>query len=588
MKDKNGMQLIIRKSFTVITLCSVLICTTNTMASNVLFKNGKSKYQIAISADASSSEQTAAEELQAYIKQIGGVELPITNSLNSNGPKIFVGYNDRVSQLVGKQDITPDYEGFTYCNKGKHLIIYGGSKRGTMYGVFSFLEDQFGVRWYTPNCTKVPKLKKWNFVTLHHSEEPAIQYRYSNYYVTENVPQWSAHNKENMKWGPVDNLYGSIEAYWNAHTMGQLVTAKEFFKEHPEYFALRNGKRIDNGQLCLSNPNVLDICKRRLFEKMKSLSGYRIFSLSQNDNQSFCECPNCKAIEERYGAHSGLIIWFVNQVADEARLLFPQKYIGTFAYQYTRKPPVGIRPKDNVVVRLCSIECCFAHPITAECSQNKSFVDDMRAWSKIAPHLFIWDYIVDYAQYIAPWPNFQVLGPNIKAFREHNVIGVFEEAQYQSGGAEFDEMKAWVANKLLWNPQQDVNVLVKDFIDGYYGNAAPKIMEYYQLCQSLVNPQTHFGIYIRENDPIYSDEFIQKGFSIINVARQDAENDTIKERVERVSMQLLYLQSVRNKKKSIEDGTWAEFVRLARRYNARPSEGQTLDSFISNFETNNQ
>ena len=103
-----------------------------------------------------------------------------------------------------------------------------------------------------------------------------------------------------------------------------------------------------------------------------------------------------------------------------------------------------------------------------------------------------------------------------------------------------------------------------------------------------MNAQTDYGSDSRENDPIYSDEFIQKGFSIINVARQDAENDTIKERVERVSMQLLYLQSVRNKKKSIEDGTWAEFVRLARRYNARPSEGQTLDSFISNFETNNQ
>lgn len=580
MKDKNSMQFII-------ILCSVLICAMSTMASNVLFKNGKSKYQIAISAEASSSEQTAAKELQAYIKQIGGVELPITNLLNSNGPKIFVGYNDRVSQLVGKQDITPDYEGFTYCNKGKHLIIYGGSKRGTMYGVFSFLEDQFGVRWYTPNCTKVPKLKKWDFVTLHHSEEPAIQYRYSNYFVTENVSQWSAHNKENMKWEPVDNLYGNIEAYWNAHTMGQLVTAKEFFKEHPEYFALRNGKRIDNGQLCLSNPNVLDICKKRLFEKMKSLPGYKIFSLSQNDNQSFCECPNCKAIEERYGGHSGIIIWFVNQVADEAQLLFPQKYIGTFAYQYSRKPPVGIRPRDNVVVRLCSIECCFAHPIIAECPQNKAFVDDMKAWSKIAPHLFIWDYIVDYAQYIAPWPNFQVLGPNIQTFREHNVIGVFEEAQYQSGGAEFDEMKAWVANKLLWNPQQDVNVLVKDFIDGYYGNAAPKIMEYYLLCQSLVNQQTHFGIYTRENDPIYSDEFVQKGFSIINGAKQDAENDTIKERVERVSMQLLYLQSVRNRKKSIEDGTWAEFVRLARRYNAKPNEVQTLDRFISDFEANN-
>lgn len=584
---RNSLSVTIKKSFVVISLCSALIGTTNAMADNVLFKNGKSKYQIAISAEASSSEQTAAKELQSYIEQIGGVKLPITNSLNSNSPKIFIGYNDRVEQLIGKQDITPEHEGFTYCNKGKHLIIYGGSKRGTMYGVFSFLEDQFGVRWYTPTCTKIPKLKKWNFAKLHHCEKTVIQYRYTNYFVTENVPQWSAHNKENMKWGPVDNLYGNLEAYWNAHTMGQLITANEFFKDHPEYFALRNGNRISNGQLCLSNPDVLKICKERLFEKMRSLPGYRIFSLSQNDNQAFCECSQCKAIEEQYGGHSGLIIWFVNQVADEAKALFPQKYIGTFAYQYTRKAPVGIRPNDNVVIRLCSIECCFAHPLTAGCPQNKAFIEDMKAWSKIAPHLFIWDYIVDYAQYIAPWPNFQVLGQNIQTFRDYNAIGIFEEAQYQSGGAEFDEMKAWVTNKLLWNPQLDVNTLVKDFIDNYYGEAAPKIMQYYQLCQSLVKPDTHFGIYIKENDPIYSNEFIQQGLSMINDAKQDAENDTIKERVERVSMQLLYLQSVRNKKKSIEDGTWAEFVKLARRYHAKPNEWQTLEDFISKFENNN-
>lgn len=552
---------------------------------NVLFSNGRSDYQIVISEKASISEKTAANELQQYLAKISGVELSITKNLNASGPKIFVGYNQKVGEMIGTRKIPADYEGFTYRCVGKNLLIYGGSQRGTMYGVFRFLEQQLGVRWYTPQITKVPQQRKWTFgADLKCSESPAIGYRYSNYYCTSKSPAWSAHNEENMKWTPTENEYGNIAAYWNAHTMGQLVPAGEFFKDHPEYFALRDGKRVANGQLCLTNPAVLELCKQRLLQKMRDLPGYMIYSLSQNDNEQYCECPKCKAIEDQYGGHSGLILWFVNQVADAAKAEFPQKYVGTFAYVYTRKPPVGIVPRSNVVIRLCSIESCFAHPLTAGCPQNQGFMQDLEGWSKIAPHLFIWDYVVDYAQYIAPWPNFQVLGPNIQTFRDNHAIGVFEEAQYQSAGGEFDEMKSWVLMKLLWNPQQDVNALVKDFIYGVYGKAAPKVMEYYLLCQSLVKPETHFGIYIRERDPIYSEDFIKKGMVLLDDAKKAADNAEIAARVDLVNLQLLYLQSVRDPEEAISDGTWSEFVRLARLYNVRPNESMGLEQFITEME----
>jgi len=557
-------------------MCSIV------RGNNVLFSNGRTDYQIVISEKATISEQTAAKELQQYVAKISGAQLSITKNLNASGPKIFVGYNSKVGEIIGNRKIPADYEGFTYRCVDKNLLIYGGSQRGTMYGVFRFLEEQLGVRWYTPQITKVPEQKTWTFRTdLKCSELPAIGYRYSNYYGTSNFPAWSAHNEENMKWTPVENEYGNIEAYWSCHTMGQLVPSSEFFKDHSEYFALRDGKRVSNGQLCLSNPEVLDLCKQRLLQKMRELPNFIIYSLSQNDNELYCQCPKCKAIEDQYGGHSGLMLWFVNQVADAAKLEFPQKYIGTFAYVYTRKPPVGIEPHSNVVVRLCNIECCFAHPLNAGCPQNQSFMEDLSGWSKIAPHLFIWDYVVDYAQYMAPWPNFQVLGPNIQTFRDNHAIGVFEEAQYQSAGGEFDEMKSWVLTKLLWNPQQDVNDLVKDYIYGVYGKAAPKVMAYYLLCQSVVKPDTHFGIYIKEHDPIYSDEFIKKGLNLLDDAKKVADNVQIAARVDRVNMQLLYLQSVRDPEEAISDGTWAEFVRLARFYNARPNESQDLESFIT-------
>ena len=563
----------------------LLFLVVNANAADWLFRNGKSSYQIVVSVDASSSEQIAARELQQYIQQVSGVELPITSDLKTSGHRIYVGYNEKVASLSGAQEPEKDDEGFTYRTVGHDLLIWVGSKRGTMYGVFTFLERELGIHWLTPKCTVVPKGVEWKLPRLDRTERPFIGYRYSNYFVANGAPEWSAHTYENTKWSPVTNEYGNIEAYYGAHTMEWLVPVKEFYASHPEYFCLRDGKRYDGyGQLCLSNPDVLEICKTRMKQRMREEPGYRIYSLSQNDNFRFCECEKCAAIERQYGGHSGLIVWFVNQVADAVKDEFPDKYIGTFAYQYSRQPPTGIKPRENVVIRLCSIECCFAHPLDAGCPQNEAFMRDLRGWADIAPHLFIWDDIVDYAQYMAPWPNFQVLGPNIRIFGENKAIGVFEEAQYQSAGAEFDEMKAWTVNHLLWNPDQNVDSLVSIFIDGFYGKAAPHIMDYYRLCQSLVKPNVHYGIYITENHDIYSDNFTKKAFAILEEALQAAENEEIRERVDRVRMQPLYLQCMRHKGKSKKDDTWADLLRLMKKYNAMHREGYPQEKFISEYE----
>ncbi|MCR4921983.1 MAG: DUF4838 domain-containing protein [Bacteroidaceae bacterium] len=571
----------------VLLLAVALLSATASTASpkaGWLFRQGKSQYQITVAPQASTSEQTAARELQQYIEEMSGTRLPINNDLNAKGRHIYVGYNERVADLTGAPQPAKDDESFTYRTVGRDLLIWGGQQRGTMYGVFTFLERELGIHWLMPDCTVVPKLTKWALPKLDHNEKPHIGFRYHNYKVTEGAYQWGAHVKENMR-TTQQNEYGGQEGYWGCHTWDYFMPAKEFFAEHPEYYCLRDGKRFEGyGQLCLSNPDVLRILTERLRDFMRKNPGHRIYSLSQNDNQSFCQCEKCQAIEQQYGGHSGIIVWFVNQVADAIKDEFPDKFVGTFAYQYSRQPPKGIRPRDNVVIRLCSIECCFAHPLDAGCPQNEAFMRDLKAWGTIAPHLFIWDYIVDYAQYIAPWPNFQVLGPNVRIFGENKAIGIFEEAQYETRGAEFEELKSWTMNQLLWNPMQDVDSLVAIFIDGYYGKAAPRVMDYYRLCQSLVKPDVHYGIYIRENHEIYSDEFNQKAFELLDEAYQTAENETIRERVERVRMQPLYLYCVRHKAESIKNGRWPALVGLMKKYKAKQREWHPQETFFNEFE----
>ena len=550
--------------------------------SPLLFKNGQSEYAIVLCDDASVSEKTAAEELQAYLRQISGAELPLVNSeeLEDGRKHIFIGFNKEYAALCGVETPEDDNEGYTYRTVGDNIWIYGGKKRGTMYGVYSFLENEFGVRWYTMDYTKIPKANSWRLKNLCHSEEPVARFRFDQYYNVDHG-DWQAHNKCNSAYWVDENRYGGLSSYWEGHTFRIFISPEGYFAEHPEYFSLREGVRRPDAQLCLSNPEVLQICIDKMKYTIATNPLFDIYSMSQNDNPFPCLCDKCRAIEEQYGGHSGLLLWFVNQVADAIKPIYPDKYIGTFAYMYTRKPPVGIVPRNNVVIRLCSLECCRAHPIE-ECEHNRSFMSDIENWSKIAPNIYIWDYVVNFSQYVAPFPNFNVLAENIRTFMKYNVMGIRQQANYQSVGGEFSEMKAWVISKLLWNPYQDTRKLVSQFINDYYGEAASCIQQYFDLCHSLIKDETVFDIYIDANAPLYTDEFVREAREILNKARQAvaSSSEDMRLRVDMVALQIDYLRMLRTPKETLADGTNERVWAFVRKHQIRIHEWQEIEENI--------
>ncbi len=547
-----------------------------------LFSGGKSRYKIVVANDASRSELTAARELKLYIKKISGAKLEILNQekASGRGNYIFVGYNENLGGKLGVERPVDGDEGFTYRSVGDDLWIYGGKQRGTMYGVYSFLENELGVRWYTKSCTKIPELKSWSFTKLNHSESPAVGIRQMDYFDSQDAA-FLAHNKVNSIWNSQVNDYGNLVGYWGCHTFDALVASNKYFATHPEYFSLREGERKPHSQLCLSNPDVLKLCTEGMLRIIRENPNYWVYSLSQNDNQNYCQCEKCTEIANRYGGQSGLLLWFVNQVADVVKEHHPDKHISTFAYQYTRGVPTGITPRDNVVIRLCSIECCFGHPLS-ECDHNKPFMDDIKRWKEVAGKLFIWDYVTNFRQYLAPFPNFDVLAPNIKTYIDHNVIGIFEEGQYQSTGGSFADLRAWVLNKLLWNPEQDVKALVEDFITGYYGAAAPYVKEYFDLCHKQLKDDMVLDIFYMENHPIFSEEFLTRANKLVDKACQAVENedDELRYRVDLVRLQMKYLHLVREPHKALEDGTYDYFVDFIRRHKIRVLEWEDVEGWI--------
>jgi len=478
-----------------------------------LIDAGESDYVIVKGANCSPSEQTAAKELQSYLKQISGAELAITDDTAlAREHEIIVGKTNR--ENAGSYTIDRNAlgdEGFTVMTVGEKLVIAGGELRGTLYGVYNFLEQNLGCRWFTPDLSKIPSNSTIKIdANLKYSQTPKFEYR-DDYWTSAFNADWKAKQKINSDNGAAmpESYGGGISYAGFCHTMNALVPVS-YFDAHPEYFSYRDdvGARTTD-QRCLTNPDVLAITIANARATLLANPHAKIISITQNDNGGYCQCPNCKAMDAKYGGPSGTNIWFVNQVAAALGDEFPNVAFDTFAYQYTRKPPTNIVPRDNVIVRLCSIECCFAHPLS-ECGHSRdeslltrfskvdsSFAADLKGWSAICKRLYIWDYTTNFNMYLTMFPNFQVLSPNMQFFADNNVKGVFEEGNYTGGkSGEFGEMRAYVLAKLLWDPNCDVEYQMMDFMKAYYGeNSAKYIKQYIDIITSKTIKTDHLFIF---------------------------------------------------------------------------------------------
>ncbi len=532
-----------------------------------LFSKGKSDYIITLANDASESEQWAAKELQHWLKEISTTELPIVAfSSNYKGHQIFIGHPTFPGISMVPNDNSPtSQESFHYYNIGPDIFITGGKQRGTMYGVLTFLERELGCRWYSATVNVIPKRSELTFEYLDHAERPGIQVR-NDFYFDAFDPIWATRNKMNGAMGTRKQPGGS-EGYWGVHTLYPMVPAAEFFGKHPEYYSMLGGKRVgQNAQLCLSNPDVLKIVTERIKETMRKFPDNLIYDVSQNDFDNPCQCDKCQALSREYGGESGVVVWFVNQVAAAVEKEFPDKLIGTLAYRYTTTPPKNIRPMQNVVIRFCSGECCFSHPFRSF-PDNKKFMSDLEGWSGLAPHLYIWDYVVSFLHYLAPFPNIKILHANIQTLRDNHAIGIMEQAAYQSRGGEFAELRSYLIAKLLWNPDINSEEVINDFIYGYYGHAGRFVRQYFDLLYGLVTPDTHIHPDLTPDNPIFTETFIRESNEIFLSALKLANDDEILRRVELCYLPILYLKSRRMPELAKRDGSYELFCRITSREN---------------------
>ena len=502
-----------------------------------------SAFSICVQPDAAEGITMAVDYLIRYAEQATGHKLTV-NEGEPAEHEIVIGMTDRDTEAVKAARAQIKNDGYAILEEKGKLYITGNCTSGTVYGIVSFLEEFLGVRFYATDYTVVrdnPIMR----VPVDYCEvySPAFIARDSFWHDLEHDQVLSIQLKDNS--GYVMQMEGGISyAGPFVHTFSALTGQPHEIGKQP----------------CLTDEEVYRTVLYRVKQWLRENPRAKIISVSQNDSyadQLGCQCANCKAIDEREGTPMGSLLTFVNRIAGDIKDEFPNVYVDTLAYRYTRQAPKTIKPADNVIIRLCSIECCFSHPLDDEsCEQNAAFKKDIEEWSAICDNLYIWDYTTNFMYYLAPFPNLGVLRENVKFYKDHHVIGMFEQGNYQSSSGEFGELRAYLLAKLLWNPdmsEEEYQRHMNEFLQDYYGAGWEQIRAYIDATTAAA-AQNHVGIYdsipdmlMKHMDREQQAPFAEEMLALWEKALEEAQTDEQKAHVEKSMVQAYYMAQLKGK-----------------------------------------
>jgi hypothetical protein len=407
-------------------------------------------------------------------------------------------------------------DAFVIISKNERLYLAGKNPIGDLYAVTTFLEEFLGYIKFTVDEEYIPKYTDFSIPEFTKVYNPAFDFRVPHF-----IGRW---DRDFSTWHKISSFdsWGMF-----VHTFDDLIPPDEYFTDHPEYYALVNGRRLSDGQLCLSNPELMAELKKNLGDRMEAEPEKTFWSVSQNDCYNYCECNGCQKLYDKYESISGAYVQMANDIAEG----FPDKQISTLAYQFTRSAPKNIVPHDNVNIMFCSIECNRSMPL-ADDPRSAGFANEMKDWDKLTNNIFAWDYIVQFNNYLTPFPNFHVLQPNIQFFHQNGVNMMFQQGSGHSW-SDLSDLKQYLVAKLLWDPYLNADSLVNHFINNYYGNAAKFIREYYDLThQNLIERQDAqvldiYGFPVYYKDAHLTAELLLNYQELFDMAEESVTNDSI-------------------------------------------------------------
>lgn len=500
--------------------------------------------------------EKSAAVLQNYIYKISGITIPVLYDRYPLKPdrEILIGGTDRkYDKTAGISYRDDDYDVIVHDG----LITVNGGKRGLLYGVYSFIEQCLGVRFFTKDVEKVIYQEKIEITNYVDSQRPVFEYR--------DVCDWAAFDPDFSVKSKINGSFvrrlrkedgGSVGFAGGfkglVHTFLHLVPPSVYYKEKPYLYALDNGVRKAGG-LCMSNDETLDVVISSTLKWLDKEESPTLVSVSINDGEmAYCHCEKCEEKRKNGWNDTDILFDFVNRVQREIKKKYPNVSVETISYHGVAAPPNCVYPDKDVVIRVCSTGTrSLAFPDAANKYENKSipelktaydFVRRLKKYSEFTKKLYVWDYPYNYNQINCAFPVFNTLLKNARFFAENKVKGVFINGTAVS--CDFSELKVYLLAKVLYDPfmsEERYFSYMDEFLQGYYGLGWQYVKDYISLCESLsedafFSADEPFAVISEKN----SAEYIKRGKELLDKAYSLADNAGEKRNVYKLILQVEY------------------------------------------------
>ena len=425
--------------------------------------------------DASERETQAAMEIQRCVLKSTGATLPAVSN-----PQETEGYVIRLTLRAAKP--SKSAEAFEVSVRNSGAEIAGNSPLGVYYGTCAFLEKAVGVRWYLPGPLGeiIPRHDVLVLPRMRLKERPSFPMRWVG------QDEWMLRNKQNRC---EDGFWIFPSIY---HTQHALLSPSEYFDSHPEFFALIDGKRSNNpnAKLCYGNPETAQQVAKNMAAMLDADPGIDLISLSPTDGQMWCECDACRNMDEegvpKDMSKSRRSLLFYNAVAQELRKTHPETKMLVGAYNVYNWPPqdktIKADPMLNVIITHYE-DYCMAHPVADRtCPPNERYVELIHAWQKRGCDVYFYEYYWKVNWMDLPWPIVHCIREDIPWYKKQGCKGLYTQYNEDCIWSLFPVH--YVAARLLWDTNTDVDAVLDDMYTDLFGEAAPAMKAYYECMEA--------------------------------------------------------------------------------------------------------
>ncbi len=519
------------KNWIVRLLFCLLISSTWTNVNAGSVFHHKLNYRIIIPDNPTAVQRFAASELKTFL------------DLTYSAPLILNGKTDPVTFMVGFPEEAimagftdvPAMQGrFGVFRKNSTFLLFGEDcnnldpvktinyNAGTLSAVYYFLIKYAGTGFYFPGENGYSVTRNCQITFDGELDIPAPTFECRGFstatkeFSAQDMNIFFRRSLGNIPfWGKPDFTYFFIEKW-----------KKRFWNTHPEYFMVRDGKRINESYPfhvpCFSNPEVVKQAAADIVGEINRNPAIEVVRMFCDAPIVQCQCSRCAASKERGMTGQDMDIGeefygFQKRVMDLVHEAHPQIcFMSQTKGDSYRNPPILVN-----LGRQFTVEILTQYPDVK--ADNRPFVELAKAWNAVGARTLLKSY--------PRWPDFKnypIINPKFTQRYLQLFAGVVKGTYYsdlRNTPYSFSAPGQFIQAKLLFDVNADVNKLTAEFCAFAYPGAEQEMTAFYQEMEGLYMDKKEF----RRNplEDIYYADKLQKAKSLLDNAAGKVKKDSV-------------------------------------------------------------